>query len=212
MESPVLGAPEDVSLLTIKINAAGKIPCSVAKRGDQRVAARPDAPAAWRTSGRDTQVFVDDSGRRALGVRLAGFALAAVWAFWLAGLAVGMTGFSDFPATGLPRLAITHSAPARLARAEAVADRSAADTRDAAAALRADRLDAVGTRQAASARTTAPCPPSGSVQDPSSPSGKLPMLLGRDRAAQSAGGPRAHRQACRPRLVTVRSAASSRLT
>jgi hypothetical protein len=94
----------------------------LASVNDEPVCSRKDAPAAWRTSGHETQVFVDDSGRRALGVRLAGFALAALCACWLIGLAVGMAGFSGFQAPGLGALARVGSASA-IARAEAVSDR-----------------------------------------------------------------------------------------
>jgi hypothetical protein len=64
----------------------------------------PESPAAWLTSGHEAQVFVDDSGRRARRVRLAGFALACACAFWLAALTLGMVGFAGFPAR-LPTLA-----------------------------------------------------------------------------------------------------------
>ncbi|HEY2142533.1 MAG TPA: hypothetical protein VGG98_10795 [Solirubrobacteraceae bacterium] len=56
-------------------------------------------------------MFVDDSGRRALGVRLVCFAAAALCAFWLTGLVVGMVGFSGFAPHGLGALAqrtVTH--------------------------------------------------------------------------------------------------------
>jgi hypothetical protein len=106
-------------------------------------AARPEPPAAWLTSGQDAQVFVDHSGRRARGVRVAGLAAAGVCAFWLAGLTVGMAGFSGFPTIGLRVL--SHAAVARLLalRADAGVDRSAiALRRVAPAGSRARAADA----------------------------------------------------------------------
>jgi hypothetical protein len=85
-------------------------------------AAEPlEGPAAWRTSGHEAQVFVDDSGRRARRVRLAGFALAGACAFWLAALTLGVVGFAGFP-TQLPKLARTAGARLVPPRTEAVAD------------------------------------------------------------------------------------------
>ena len=97
-------------------------------------AARPEPPAAWRTSGQDAQVFVASNGRRAHGVRVAGVAAAGVCAFWLAGLAVGMAGFSGFPTIGLRVL--SHAAVARqlALRADAGVDRSAVAMRQSAPA------------------------------------------------------------------------------
>jgi hypothetical protein len=86
-------------------------------------AERPEPPVAWLTSGRDAQVFVDDSGRRALGMRAAGVAVAAMCAFWLAGLTVGMAGFSGFQTVGLRTLA--HAGVARPVAPRRAADRSA---------------------------------------------------------------------------------------
>jgi hypothetical protein len=88
---------------------------------EQRVLARPGSPATWRTSGHEAQVFVDDSGRRALGVRLACFAIAALCAVWLTGLVVGMVGFSGFATPRLAALAqgsVTHRTSAPLALAD----------------------------------------------------------------------------------------------
>jgi hypothetical protein len=88
---------------------------------EQRVLARPESPATWRTSGHEAQVFVDDSGRRALGVRLVCFAIAALCAVWLTGLVVGMVGFSGFATPRLAALAqgsVTHRTSAPLALAD----------------------------------------------------------------------------------------------
>lgn len=97
-------------------------------------AVRPEPPAAWWTSGQDAQVFVANNGRRAHGVRVAGVAAAGVCAFWLAGLAVGMAGFSGFPTIGLRVL--SHAAVARqlALRADAGVDRSAVALRRSAPA------------------------------------------------------------------------------
>src|SRR5271166_1390642 len=101
---------------------------------DASEATRQESPAAWLTSGRDAQVFVDHSGRRARGVRLAGVAAAGVCAFWLAGLTVGMAGFSGFPTISLRVL--SHAAVARqlALRADAGVDRSAVALRQLAPA------------------------------------------------------------------------------
>lgn len=77
----------------------------------QRARARPQSPSAWATSGHEAQVFVDDSGRRALGVRLVCFAAAALCAFWLTALVVGMVGFSGFAPRGFANLAQRSVAP-----------------------------------------------------------------------------------------------------
>jgi hypothetical protein len=114
-------------------------------------AARPEPPAAWWTSGRDAQVFVANSGRRAHGVRVAGVAAAGVCAFWLAGLAVGMAGFSGFPTIGLRVL--SHAAVARqlALRADAGVDRSAIALRQSApAGSQGPVTDAEGSVRASS--------------------------------------------------------------
>jgi hypothetical protein len=89
-----------------------------------RQAQRPESPAAWWTSGRDAQVFVDDTGRRARRMRIAGIAAAALCAFWLVGLTVGMAGFSGFSSIGLHALARAGLKRPPTLRADAIADRS----------------------------------------------------------------------------------------
>jgi hypothetical protein len=91
---------------------------------EARQAQRPESPAAWWTSGRDAQVFVDDSGRRARGMRVAGVAAAVLCALWLVGLAVGMAGFSGFSSIGLHALARAGVNPRPTLRADAMVDRS----------------------------------------------------------------------------------------
>jgi hypothetical protein len=113
-----------------------------------RQAKRPESPAAWWTSGRDTQVFVDHTGRRARGVRVAGIAAAALCAFWLVGLTVGMAGFSGFRAVGLHELARAGLARhglhrAATLRADAIADRSALAQRRVASVASRGREAAV---------------------------------------------------------------------
>lgn len=66
---------------------------------------------------REDQIFVDDSGRRARRVRMAGLALVVTCACWLGALTVGMagfTGFSPLPA-GLVPVALHHVLAARRA-------------------------------------------------------------------------------------------------
>jgi hypothetical protein len=121
-------------------------------------AARRVPPAAWLTSGQDAPVFVDHSGRRARGVRLGGLAAAGVCAFWLAGLTVGMAGFSAFPTIGLRVL--SHAAVARqlALRADAGADRSAIALRQAGPSGTRARL-----ADAESSVRVSPCPASRAV-------------------------------------------------
>jgi hypothetical protein len=108
-------------------------------------AARPEPPAAWWTSGQDAQVFVANSGRRAHGVRVAGVAAAGVCAFWLAGLAVGMAGFSGFPAIGLRVLSNAAVARQLALRADPGVDRSAVALRQASPAGARGLVDAEGS-------------------------------------------------------------------
>jgi hypothetical protein len=98
---------------------------------EARQATRPESPAAWWTSGRDAQVFVDESGRRARGMRVAGVAAAVLCTFWLVGLTVGMAGFSGFSNIGLHALARAGlKRPATALRADATADRSELGARE----------------------------------------------------------------------------------
>jgi hypothetical protein len=60
-----------------------------------------DTPPPLASSSREhraheTQIFVDDSGRRARRVRMAGLALVTTCACWLGALTVGMAGFTGF--------------------------------------------------------------------------------------------------------------------
>jgi hypothetical protein len=116
----------------------------------QRAFARPHSPSAWVTSGPEVQVFVDDSGRRALGVRLACLAAAALCAFWLTGLVVGMVGFSSFAPRGFANLAQRGVSPH--ASKDFVADvgerQGAPIGRRRAIAARATRLQAVSAQPA----------------------------------------------------------------
>jgi len=57
--------------------------------------------AAWNISGHDAPVFVDDSGRRAHGVQLAGAVIAMLCACWLATLVFGMSGLTSLPGVGV---------------------------------------------------------------------------------------------------------------
>jgi len=68
-------------------------------QGDQRKEACRPAVAAWNISGHDAPVFVDDSGRRAHGVHLAGATIAMLCACWLAALVFGMSGLKSLPGT-----------------------------------------------------------------------------------------------------------------
>lgn len=66
---------------------------------------REAATATPLGDGQDDQVFVDDSGRRARGVRILSVVAALLCTFWLSGLIVGMAGFSGFPIVNLPVIA-----------------------------------------------------------------------------------------------------------
>jgi hypothetical protein len=109
-------------------------------------ATRPESPAAWWTSGQDAQVFVDDSGRRARGVRAAGVVAAAVCTFWLAGLTVGMAGFSGFPTIGLHPLAHAGLTRSATLPADAIADRSQIGLRRVASAAARGRVTTAESR------------------------------------------------------------------
>jgi hypothetical protein len=79
---------------------------------------RPPSPApaaAWGHGAHEIQVFVDDSGRRARRVRVAGLAVVTTCACWLGALTVGMAGFAGFePATtGLAPTTLHHVLAAR---------------------------------------------------------------------------------------------------
>jgi hypothetical protein len=78
-------------------------------QGDQRMDACRPSVAAWNIRGHDAPVFVDDTGRRAHGVHVAGAAIALMCACWLATLVFGMSGLTSLPAAGVPA-----SASARL--------------------------------------------------------------------------------------------------
>jgi len=67
--------------------------------------------AAWGTSGYDAPVFVDDSGRRAHGVRLAGAVVAMLCACWLATLVFGMSDLTSLPSAHVSALARALPAP-----------------------------------------------------------------------------------------------------
>ena len=84
----------------------------------QRAPARPE-PELPLLSGHEVPVFVDHSGRRARRVRVAGALLAGLCALWLAGLVMGMAGFSGFPVVRSPIGGLAALARAGIARAEA---------------------------------------------------------------------------------------------
>jgi hypothetical protein len=90
----------------------------------QPVSVRSDAPVTWRITDHEAQVFVDHSGRRARAVRIVGAAMAGLCAVWLAGLVIGMAGFSGFPAGRspirvLPTLARVGTVPGATRRVQA---------------------------------------------------------------------------------------------
>jgi hypothetical protein len=111
--------------------------------------------SAWLTNGHEAQVFVDDSGRRALGVRLACVAAAALCAFWLTALVVGMVGFSGFaphgPATLAQRI-VTHRTTSRSPAPDLGETRNASIGRERARVTRASvtrgGIQAVANRSA----------------------------------------------------------------
>jgi len=69
-------------------------------QGEQRKDACRPVVAAWNISGHDAPVFVDDTGRRAHGVHLAGVTIAMLCACWLATLVFGISGLTSLPGTG----------------------------------------------------------------------------------------------------------------
>ena len=72
---------------------------------------RTPSPAPDRDErAHETQIFVDDSGRRARRVRMAGLALVATCTCWLGALTGGIAGFAGFsPLTaGLVPVALHH--------------------------------------------------------------------------------------------------------
>ncbi len=173
-------------------------------------APRQEPPAAWLTSGQDAQVFVAQSGRRARGVRLAGVAAAGVCAFWLAGLAVGMAGFSGFPTISLRVLSHVAVTRHRALQADAGVDRSAIALRQVAPA--GSRGRAVDTE--ASARV-----PSCLVAQTALPAARLQASQRGSTTSRTAPpSPRqALRTTSRPNCLTVdapaaRRAPDSRLT
>jgi hypothetical protein len=61
--------------------------------------ASPDEHPAtlWTATGLEPQIFLDQTGRRARVVRLAGALAAMLGAAWLAALVTGALGFSNLP-------------------------------------------------------------------------------------------------------------------
>ncbi len=64
--------------------------------GDVRMLSGP--AVRCRIGDPEAPVFVDHSGRRARGVSIVGAGIAGLCAMWLAGLLIGVAGFSDLPA------------------------------------------------------------------------------------------------------------------
>ena len=75
----------------------------------ERVHGLPSPKAGRADGAHEAQIFVDDSGRRARRVRMAGLGLVVACACWLGALTVGMAGFTGFSP-------IAGSRPARKAR------------------------------------------------------------------------------------------------
>ena|ERR1700677_3347680 len=89
----------------------------MATAGNHDVYVQPEDRLAWRIAAQEAPVFVDDSGRRARWVRLAGAAMAGLCALWLTGLVIGTAGFANFPSVPSPvRLlpALARVGPTRL--------------------------------------------------------------------------------------------------
>jgi hypothetical protein len=149
---------------------------------EARQAKRPESPAAWWTSGRDAQVFVDDSGRRARRMRVAGIAAAALCAFWLVGLTVGMAGFSGFSSIGLHALARAGLKPPLTLRADAIADRSELRLRGVMGAASQGRV------------ATAELPPRGSSCSLSAMGLSSRLRRGQPRGMSAPGDPRFSRR------------------
>jgi hypothetical protein len=95
-------------------------------------------------------VFVDDTGRRAHGVHLAGAAIAMLCACWLATLVFGMSGFTSLP--GPPASVMARVLPPRgpIADIEPVLGaklRWAGDTQGTNSARPVDRSYGSGLRE-----------------------------------------------------------------
>ena len=81
----------------------------------ERVHRLPSPKAGGADGAHEAQIFVDDSGRRARRVRMAGLGLVVACACWLGALTVGMAGFTGFsPIAGsLVRATLHHVLAAR---------------------------------------------------------------------------------------------------
>jgi hypothetical protein len=77
--------------------------------------ATPDEQPAtiWTATGLERQIFLDQTGRRARVVRLAGALAAMLGAAWLAALVTGALGFSNLPRLPNP-IGILATAPTRV--------------------------------------------------------------------------------------------------
>jgi hypothetical protein len=107
---------------------------------------RSPAPVS-RHGARELQVFVDDSGRRARRVRLAGLAVVTTCACWLGALTVGIAGFAGFApgtTTGYAPTTLHHvlaGRPADRDRTPLSGSRAHPRTRPLRLARAADALD-----------------------------------------------------------------------
>jgi hypothetical protein len=65
---------------------------------------KPGQAEAWRATGLERPVFLDETGRRGRLVRVAGGAAALVVAAWLGLVIAGPFGFARLPTAALPAL------------------------------------------------------------------------------------------------------------
>ena len=74
--------------------------------GSQPISERqPGRTVAWRATGLERPVFLDETGRRGRLVRIAAGAAALLVAAWLGLVVAGPFGFARLPTAALPALA-----------------------------------------------------------------------------------------------------------
>lgn len=75
------------------------------ERAERRAVSVRAESGAWTATGREPQVFLDRTGRRARRVSVAGVLAVVVGAGWLGGVVGGSAGFASLPALRAPLVA-----------------------------------------------------------------------------------------------------------